>query len=46
MPCSEAKGGSLFWGKQEFQFNENYNRYEGTWDICGQGPKFATSGLR
>jgi hypothetical protein len=44
--CSEARGGSVFWGEQIYQFNETYNRYKGTWDICGQGPKYAINGVR
>jgi len=44
--CSEEKDGSVFWGEQVYQFNETYNRHKGTWDICGQGPKYAISGLR
>jgi hypothetical protein len=44
--CSEKKHGSKNWGVIKFQFNEAYNKYEGTWDNCGNGQKFPFSGVR
>ena len=44
--CNEEKGGSKNWGETLYQFNETYNRYKGNWDFCGEGPKYATSGVR
>jgi hypothetical protein len=44
--CSEEKGGSPYWGENIYQFNEAYNRYTGTWDFCGEGQKYALSGVR
>ena len=44
--CAEEKDGSPFWGVSIFRFNETYNRYSGSWDVCGQGPKYTTSGIR
>lgn len=45
-PCSTEKGGSKIWGEQIFQFNETYNQYTGTWDSCGEGPKYSIKGVR
>ena len=44
--CSEKKQGSPYWGEQIFRFNETYTRYTGSWDSCGEGPKFGTRGYR
>ena len=44
--CSDEKGGSPYWGEQIYQFNETYNQYTGTWDVCGEGQKYKTSGVR
>jgi hypothetical protein len=44
--CSEKKHGSKNWGVIIFQFNDAYNKYEGTWDNCGNGQKFPFTGLR
>jgi hypothetical protein len=44
--CPEEKGGSPFWGEIVYQFNETYNQYTGTWDKCGEGKKYAISGVR
>jgi len=32
--CSEEKHGSKNWGVIIFRFNDAYNKYEGTWDLC------------
>ena len=45
-PCSEEKHGSLYWGEQVFHFNETFNQYTGTWDMCGAGPKYTARGYR
>ena len=34
--CLEEKHGSENWGVAIFQFNDAYNKYEGTWDMCGK----------
>lgn len=44
--CSEEKSGSPYWGVQVYQFNETYNQYTGTWDVCGEGQKYKTRGVR
>jgi hypothetical protein len=44
--CSEEKHGSKNWGVIIFRFNDAYNKYEGTWDLCGMGKKLPFSGLR
>ena len=44
--CPEEKSGSMFWGEQIYQFNEAYNQYIGTWDSCGEGPKYGSKGFR
>jgi hypothetical protein len=44
--CLEKKYGSNSWGVMVYQFNDAYNRYEGTWDWCGQGKKYFLKGVR
>lgn len=44
--CLEEKDGSKNWGVSIFQFNDTYNSYTGTWDMCGEGSKFPTEGFR
>jgi len=44
--CLEEKYGSKKWGVMIYQFNDAYNKYEGTWDRCGQGPKYPMKGVR
>ena len=44
--CLEDKDGSPYWGETTFRFNETYNRYSGTWDMCGMGQKFSLAGRR
>ena len=44
--CSEEKYGSKVWGVIVFQFNDDYNKYKGTWDLCGLGKKYPLDGLR
>ena len=44
--CGEEKGGSVFWGKMVYEFNEAYNQYTGTWDRCGEGEIYAIKGFR
>jgi len=45
-PCSEEKSGSMFWGEQTFKFDDTYDQYVGTWDMCGEGRKYTTKGVR
>lgn len=44
--CETEKHGSTHWGMQTFQFNDAYNKFEGTWDRCGEGKKHETVGVR
>ena len=44
--CDTKEGGSHHWGVVEFQFNEAYNEFEGTWDFCGNGLKHGWKGKR
>ena len=44
--CSEEKSGSNYWGEYIFQFNDTYTQYEATWDVCGEGQKYPTKGVR
>ena len=44
--CSEEKHGSRNWGVATFQFNESFTSFNGTWDSCGQGERFAWAGDR
>ena len=44
--CSQKKHGSSMWGVQIFQFNDTYDAYEGSWDMCGKGKKYPTKGTR
>jgi len=44
--CSEAKDGSKHWGVTIFQFNADYSKFEGTWDMCGNGVELSWSGFR
>ena len=44
--CTEKKHGSNSWGVSIYQFNETYNEYEGTWDMCGEGKKYKMTGVR
>jgi len=44
--CSEEKHGSKNWGVVIYQFNDAYNKYEGTWDDCGKGQKIPFTGIR
>ena len=44
--CAEKQHGSNMWGVYIYQFNEAYNEYEGTWDMCGEGEKFKMTGVR
>ena len=34
------------WGVTTFKFNESYTEFEGTWDYCGEGKKYAWSGKK
>ena len=45
-PCATEKGGSVYWGEQVFNFNEAYDQYTGSYDHCGEGPKYSTKGVR
>ena len=45
-PCSEKKNGSPYWGESIYHFNEAYNRYSGTYDVCGEGRKYDFNGYR
>jgi hypothetical protein len=29
-----------------FQFNETFTEFNGTWDVCGEGKRFAWAGRR
>ncbi len=44
--CATEKHGSRNWGVATFQFNDNYTEFNGTWDVCGQGKRFAWAGKR
>ena len=44
--CDTKEDGSHYWGVVEFQFNEAYNAFEGTWDFCGDGKKWEWKGKR
>ncbi len=44
--CSSEKHGSRNWGVATFQFNDNFTEFNGTWDVCGQGKRFAWAGRR
>lgn len=44
--CPEEKDGSTHWGVAIFQFNDSYTRFEGTWDLCGEGEKMPWIGWR
>ncbi len=45
-PCDTKEYGSHYWGVVEFQFNEAYNEFEGTWDFCGKDLKHGWKGKR
>ena len=45
-PCSVKKDGSNNWGVAIFQFNDAYDKFEGTYDMCGKGQKYPWSGSR
>ena len=45
-PCSTEKSGSLFWGEEVWHFNETYNQYTGTYDICGEGARYTAEAVR
>lgn len=45
-PCDKEEDGSQYWGMVQFQFNEAYNEFEGTWDFCGKGMKHGWKGKR
>jgi hypothetical protein len=40
------KDGSSYWGNVILQFNDNYTRFKGTWDYCGEGRKTRWDGVR
>lgn len=44
--CAEKKSGSKYWGVQVFRFNQDYNRYTGYWNICGEGQQYGARGTR
>lgn len=44
--CDTKNDGSHHWGVVQFQFNEAYNEFEGTWDFCGEGTKYGWKGKR
>jgi hypothetical protein len=44
--CPTEKEGRRHWGVVEFQFDEAYQEFEGTWDFCGEGQKWAWKGKR
>jgi len=44
--CNVNRNGSPNWGVVTYRFNENFNRYSGTWDQCGEGRNWSISGLR
>lgn len=44
--CAEEKGGSKYWGVQVFRFNQDFNRYTGYWDSCGEGQQYGARGTR
>ena len=44
--CNTSKNGRDAWGAVQFQFNETYNAFEGSWDYCGQGDSWQWNGYR
>ena len=44
--CSTEKDGSQLWGVAIFNFNDDYSRFEGTWDMCGSGKGSSWIGFR
>lgn len=44
--CAEARDGNAAWGRVMFQFNDQYNRFTGEWDFCGEGKKYWWNGFR
>ncbi|MDH3452561.1 MAG: hypothetical protein OEN20_09075, partial [Gammaproteobacteria bacterium] len=44
--CEQARDGSKFWGVAVFQFNQAYDRFEGSWDMCGESREVPWNGTR
>lgn len=44
--CETKKDGSIHWGVYSIQFNEDYTKFDATWDSCGEGKKSAEVGER
>jgi hypothetical protein len=44
--CPEEKYGSKLWGTAIFYFNDDYSKFEGTWDMCGNGIGHSWTGFR
>lgn len=44
--CDVKQGELESWGIVTLRFNEDYNRFEGTWDSCGKGKKAPWDGFR
>lgn len=44
--CENKYQGSHYWGVVLFQFNERYDEFEATYDICGKGTKYGWTGER
>jgi len=44
--CSSEKDGSKLWGTAIFQFNDDYSKFQGTWDMCGNGLGYTWLGYR
>jgi hypothetical protein len=44
--CETKKDGSIHWGVYTFQFNEDYTKFDATWDSCGEGKKSREVGER
>lgn len=44
--CEHRRDGSSYWGVAIFTFNAAYDRFEGTWDMCGDGNRAQWKGSR
>ena len=44
--CFAEKDGSYLWGVAIFQFSEDYSKFEGTWDMCGDDKTYSWTGFR
>ena len=44
--CETKKDGSKYWGVYTIQFNEDYSKFQATYDTCGDGNKAKEFGAR